>query len=60
MIDVIFDLIMKEARSRHGNDLVDKIQTVLNEVDGKVITAMECIGEAERREKIDENQRSDN
>lgn len=60
MIDVIFDLIMKEARSRHGNDLVDKIQNVLNEVDGKVITAMENIGEDERRKKIDENQRSDN
>jgi len=54
MIDDIFEMIMKEARSRHGNDLASKIQNVLLEVDMKVIACMENIWEGERRKKIDE------
>lgn len=59
MIDVIFDLIMKQARIRPGKDLAAKIQDVLLEVDTKVIAAMEDIAEIQRREKLDEDKRSD-
>ncbi|MBA7672073.1 hypothetical protein ES703_80244 [subsurface metagenome] len=60
MIDVIFELIMKQARIRPGKDLAVKIQDVLLEVDTKVIAAMEVIAEEQRREKLNEDKRSNN
>ncbi|GAH73703.1 unnamed protein product [marine sediment metagenome] len=59
MIDEIFEVIMKEARARPGSSLGVKIQSVLLDVDTKVIACMEKINEDERRKKIDENKRSD-
>jgi len=56
MIDQIFELIMKEARSREGKDLLSNIGTVLLEVDKKVMDAMERLPEEERRRKRHEKQ----
>ena len=55
MIDQIFEMIMREARTRHGPDLVSNIATVYGEVSSKIMEAMAQIREEERREKTDEN-----
>lgn len=41
MIDVIFDLIMKEARSRKGEDLNHQVMIVLFDVTDKVLGAIQ-------------------
>jgi len=48
MIEQIFDLLMKEARERSGNDLVARIYNVSMELDGKIIDKMAVIRTAER------------
>jgi septum formation topological specificity factor MinE len=50
MIDDIFEMIMKEARSRPGKDLIPKINKVLLEVTNKVISAEEELEIGQRRQ----------
>lgn len=54
MVTDIFALIMKEARTRPGDDLVLKIYSVLMDVHLKILPAMEEIRNNERRQKKDE------
>ena len=55
MIDTIFEMIMRVARSRPGKDLVSNIHNVLLEIDAKVTKAIEDLRAQERREQKDEN-----
>lgn len=55
MIDEIFEMIMKEARSKPEKDLVLNINIVLLEIFSKLLTVQENIRNAERRKKIHEN-----
>lgn len=59
MIDEIFAMIMKEARSRKGKTLISNISFVLMEINSKVRSAMEDIRDEERRKKNDEGQTGD-
>lgn len=54
MIDEIFELILKEARSREGKDLALNIYTVLMDLHIQLFPAIEAIREQQRREKKDE------
>lgn len=56
MIDEIFEMVMKEARSRPGNDLVKKTYCVIAEVHTRLMEAMEEIRADERRDKKHENE----
>lgn len=49
MIDQIFEMIMKEARARPGNDLILKINKVLLEVFDKVNSAQDNLRRFKRR-----------
>jgi len=53
MVDQIFSDIMKEARSRKGNDLIPKIYSVYMELGLRTLAAMEGIREEERRQQRD-------
>lgn len=55
MIDDIFELILKEASTRNGQDLVAAINAVKNEVTLKIIDIYDNIRLEERRKKRDEN-----
>lgn len=55
MIDEIVELILKEARTRKGQDLVGAINAVKNEVTSKIMDIYANIREEERRKKEDEN-----
>lgn len=59
MIDEIFEMIMKEARSKPQKDLALNINLVLLEIFTKLLPIQENIREDERRKKIDENKRGD-
>jgi len=50
MIDEIFEMIMKEARTRKGKDLILNINHVWSELSTRVMTTMEKLREQERRE----------
>ena len=39
MIDEIFELVMKEARSRPGDDLLEKAKKVLFEVNSRLLNS---------------------
>lgn len=54
MIEEIFEMIMKEARSRKGKDMVKNIATVSMEISQRLMAAMEGIRDQERREKENE------
>jgi len=55
MMDKIFDLIMKEARSRPGPDLTSNIFTVLSEIDTKVMAILDQLHQDERRKEQHES-----
>jgi len=54
VMDQIFEMIMKEARSREGKNPVSKISSVLLEINAMVFRAVEIFEENERKEKNDE------
>lgn len=60
MIDEIFNLVMKEARTRPGFYLSSKIKTVIDEINTKVSLAIYNVQLEERRFKEYEKQRADN
>lgn len=51
MIDEIVDLILKEARTRKGNDLVTNIHNVTLQVTLKVIQILDQTRQEERRQR---------
>ncbi|MBA7603613.1 hypothetical protein ES703_10727 [subsurface metagenome] len=60
MIDEIFEMILKEARSKPQKDLALNIDLVLLDLFVMLLGAKENIREIERRKKIDENKRGNN
>jgi len=54
MMDEIFELLMKEATTRKGPDLVSNIYTVLLELRLRIYAAMQAI-RAQEREHINDN-----
>ena len=54
MIDKIFAMIMKEARSRKGKDLVGNVYTVFMEIGTRTLAALNHIRDEERSKKKDE------
>lgn len=59
MIDEIFELILKEARSRKGTDLVSKIYAVHMEIAEKVNETMFNIRKEQREAKKHESKTRD-
>lgn len=54
-MDKIFDLIMKEARSRPGEDLVLKILKVSTELDNRLFVAIRDLQTAKHKEGTHES-----